>query len=196
MRLTTGGNLGIGTIAPTTKLHIFATQSYTGFRLVDTSEGLNKILTSDASGNSSWTASSAVLASANGVTGSGTTNYVPYWKSSNNLSATSSIFIDPTSGNVLIGTSSNNGFTLDVQNISGTTTLARLKGGSLGSAYYGTKNSNATTLYALGDSAAVIGAVAGVSTGASDVLSTLYSTVDMNFFIGSSEAMRINANSI
>jgi hypothetical protein len=44
-------------------------------------------LQSDASGNTTWASISG------GLTGSGTTNYVPYWTNSNTLSSTSSIFI-------------------------------------------------------------------------------------------------------
>jgi hypothetical protein len=53
---TTGGNVGIGLTAPSTKLHIFATQSGV-FRLVDTTQGPGYVLTSDANGVASWTSS-------------------------------------------------------------------------------------------------------------------------------------------
>ncbi len=48
------GNIGIGTISPTTKLHINATASGAGFRLVDTTEGAGKVLTSDVNGVATW----------------------------------------------------------------------------------------------------------------------------------------------
>ena len=57
------------------------------------------VLVSDSTGLASWTSSTL-----NGVTGSGVTNYVPYWKSSTSLSSTSSIYINPSSGDVGIGT--------------------------------------------------------------------------------------------
>lgn len=91
-KYTFNGQVGIGTASSTTLLHINATQSGTGFRLVDTTQGLNKVLVSDANGVGTWTSSSSVLSSANGVTGSGTSNYVPRWISANNLSATGSIY--------------------------------------------------------------------------------------------------------
>jgi hypothetical protein len=53
----------------------------------------NDILTAiDSSGNATWSSVASVLSTTNGVTGSGTTNYFPYWKSSNNLAATSSLY--------------------------------------------------------------------------------------------------------
>jgi hypothetical protein len=124
MYILANGNVGIGTIAPTTKLHIFATQSYTGFRLVDTSQGLDKILTSDVSGNSSWTTASTILSSINGVTGSGTINHFPYWKSSNNLSSTSPLQI---SGNNLIVATGSGIIWNDVAGVTPTSTSNRIR---------------------------------------------------------------------
>ena len=60
------------------------------------------ILSSDSTGLGSWTNPATILSNINGVTGSGTVNYVPYWNSSNNLSSTSSIYIS--NNNVGIGT--------------------------------------------------------------------------------------------
>jgi len=48
------------------------------------------VLISNSDGLASWTSSSVI--NANGVTGSGTTNYVPRWVSPTNLSSTSSIY--------------------------------------------------------------------------------------------------------
>jgi hypothetical protein len=56
MRITSTGNVGIGTASPSTKLHIYATQSG-AFRLVDGTQGNNYILTSDSNGVATWTAS-------------------------------------------------------------------------------------------------------------------------------------------
>ena len=47
-------NVGIGTVTPANKLHIVVTATNTGFQLQDGSEGLNKTLTSDATGKASW----------------------------------------------------------------------------------------------------------------------------------------------
>jgi hypothetical protein len=67
------GNLGIGTtsFSPTTKLDVRAAASGTGFRLVDGSQGANKVLSSDASGNASWTTNVAVTPAVIGVMGTG-----------------------------------------------------------------------------------------------------------------------------
>lgn len=75
------------------------------------------ILISDSTGLASWTSSSAL-----GIaTGSGTTNYVPRWISTTQLSSTSSIF---DSGSAVgIGTVSNSSYALNVRgdvNITGT----------------------------------------------------------------------------
>jgi hypothetical protein len=51
------GNIGLGTASPSTKLHVYATQSG-AFRLQDGTQGPGKILTSDATGVASWTMSS------------------------------------------------------------------------------------------------------------------------------------------
>ena len=48
-----GGNVGIGTSAPSTKLHISSTTS-PAFRLVDGTQAAGYVLTSDANGNASW----------------------------------------------------------------------------------------------------------------------------------------------
>lgn len=48
------GNVGIGALSPTTKLHVVSTTSNTAFRMQDGTEGLGKVLRSDASGNASW----------------------------------------------------------------------------------------------------------------------------------------------
>ncbi|MCE3229168.1 MAG: hypothetical protein K0S32_3719 [Bacteroidetes bacterium] len=53
VRIKSAGNIGIGTNAPTALLHVNGTT-----RLVDGTQGANKVLTSDASGNASWQNSS------------------------------------------------------------------------------------------------------------------------------------------
>ena len=74
-------NVGIGTISPSTKLHIYATQSG-AFRLVDTTEGSGKVLTSDVNGVATWVTASSI---GNGVTASGTTNYISKFTGTNTL---------------------------------------------------------------------------------------------------------------
>lgn len=48
------GNMGIGTGAPTTKLHIVSATAGEGFRLEDGTQGVGKVLTSAADGVASW----------------------------------------------------------------------------------------------------------------------------------------------
>jgi hypothetical protein len=62
------GNIGIGTASPSTKLHIYATQSG-AFRLVDTTQGTNKILVSDSTGVGTWVTASTYT-TGNGLTSS------------------------------------------------------------------------------------------------------------------------------
>jgi len=50
----TGNKVGMGTDAPTAKLHIERPASGKGFRLKDGSQGEGKVLITDASGNASW----------------------------------------------------------------------------------------------------------------------------------------------
>ena len=68
------GNVGVGTINPGTKVHIAASSAGTGFRLVDGSQGANKVLQSDANGNASWATNVALTPAVIGVMGSGSAN--------------------------------------------------------------------------------------------------------------------------
>lgn len=70
MTLTSGGRLGIGTTTPTRNLHVVGNMN-----LTDGTQGLNKILTSDAAGNASW----QTLGGGVGIGGAGTLNYVSKW---------------------------------------------------------------------------------------------------------------------
>jgi len=58
MRANVNGRLGIGVTNPTHNLHIVGASP--AFRMQDGSEGLNKVLTSDATGNASWGDSSGL----------------------------------------------------------------------------------------------------------------------------------------
>lgn len=51
--VTSSGNVGAGTINPTTKLHVNSSTS-PAFRLVDGTQGAGKVLSSDANGNATW----------------------------------------------------------------------------------------------------------------------------------------------
>jgi hypothetical protein len=59
MRISTNGYVGIGLTGPSSSLHIFATQSG-AFRLEDGTQGVGKVLISDANGVASWTSSVSV----------------------------------------------------------------------------------------------------------------------------------------
>ena len=56
VRITSEGFVGVGLTGPSTKLHVYATQSG-AFRLQDGTQGNGYILTSDSNGVASWTAS-------------------------------------------------------------------------------------------------------------------------------------------
>jgi hypothetical protein len=70
------GNVGIGTgsFTPSTKLHIVSSTSGGGFRLVDGTQGANKVLQSDASGNASWATNVSITAAVIGSMGNGAQN--------------------------------------------------------------------------------------------------------------------------
>ena len=96
--ISNDGNVHIGTssVNASTKLNVIASAPYGGFRLQDTTQAPGRLLISDAEGDASWTASSGVLASLSGVTGSGTALQFPYWNTASSLSSRSEFFTDPT----------------------------------------------------------------------------------------------------
>ncbi len=97
MRIDNTGNVGIGTTSPGAKLEVNGQ-----IKITDGTQGVGKVLTSDASGLATW------QPAAGGITGSGTANYIPKWTGANSLSSTSSIYEDG-SGNVGIGTAAPTG---------------------------------------------------------------------------------------
>ena len=116
------GNVGVGTASPSTKLHVFSTTSG-AFRLQDTTQVNRYILISDANGVGTWGSPSSL----NIVTASGTTNYVPRWVGTTNLSATGSIY--DTGSLVGIGIT-NSAAVLHVSNASTTVPLIIASGSS------------------------------------------------------------------
>jgi len=104
-RIDATGLVGVGTSAPTEELHIVGSAPV--FRFQDGNEGLNAVLTSDAYGNASWTATGAAAADDDWafLSGSG--------------------FADPVyhQGGVVIGRTGTTSHTLDVDNGLGTTTI-------------------------------------------------------------------------
>jgi hypothetical protein len=87
------GNIGIGTASPSTKLHVWATQSG-AFRLEDGTQGSGKVLVSDASGLATWTPLSSI-----GISGSA--SYIPVFTGTSSL-GNSILYIEPFYGRTLI----------------------------------------------------------------------------------------------
>ena len=91
---STGGNVGIGTITPDTKLHIVGT-SGTTIKIVDGNQAVGRVLTCDATGVGSWAAASG--GSGWSLTGNfstldatnfiGTSDNIPFNIRQNNLKA-------------------------------------------------------------------------------------------------------------
>lgn len=110
MRLTSAGNVGIGSSVPGTVLDVNGTARMGGFTMNQGSSLNNKILTSDSSGNGTWQTAS----SGSGTVNSGTAGNVAFYASSTTaVSGTSTLFFDG-SGNIGIS-SVNPGQILDVQ---------------------------------------------------------------------------------
>jgi len=109
MRISNAGNVGIGTTNPTTLLHLNSSASPV-FRLVDGTQGNNKILTSDANGNAAWatpayTGTVTSIATNSGLTGGTITSSGTIGIATNGVtsslfrqSATNTLVGNPTSG--------------------------------------------------------------------------------------------------
>ncbi len=91
------GNLGVGTFSPTTKLDVIGT-----LKVTDGTQGLNKVLTSDANGLASW--QDAAIVETDPQVSSNTTNQVAKW---NGTSLEDGILTD-NGTNVGIGTTTPN----------------------------------------------------------------------------------------
>jgi hypothetical protein len=133
------GNIGIGTTTPTTKLEVNGT-----LKLVTGTPGLNKVLTSDATGNATW---QNVSAAAGTVSGSGTLNFIPKWTPSGSTLGNSLLFDNGTgigvgtttpthrldvthAGSTGLGVNSTAGFSvLDINAFSGDAALRFQKAG-------------------------------------------------------------------
>jgi hypothetical protein len=97
MMIDQNGNIGINELAPSTLLHITGTSPV--LRLQDGTEGLGRVLTSDANGNATWQAAAA------GVTGSGVATRVAFWNTASSLSSNSNLYWENTNSRLGIGTS-------------------------------------------------------------------------------------------
>lgn len=69
--VTSAGNIGIGTLLPTAKMHI-NTAATSAMRIVDGTQGNMKILRSDANGNTSWIAQASSCGIIHNITGGAT----------------------------------------------------------------------------------------------------------------------------
>ncbi len=85
MTLTSIGNLGLGTTTPATTLDVLG-----NFKLVDGTQGANKVLTSNAAGVASWQVIPA------GTGGTGTLNYIAKWTPTGTTLGNSQVFDDGT----------------------------------------------------------------------------------------------------
>lgn len=71
--VTADGNMGFGTLSPTAKVHISTTNSTTpAMKIVDGTQGSEKILRSDANGNTSWIKQSKSIVSIHNILGGAT----------------------------------------------------------------------------------------------------------------------------
>ncbi|SHF20951.1 hypothetical protein SAMN05444362_104175 [Dysgonomonas macrotermitis] len=52
--INTSGNIGLGTLSPTAKIHSVGSSTLAPMRITDTKQGTNYILVSDNAGNASW----------------------------------------------------------------------------------------------------------------------------------------------
>ncbi|GEM_PF-4249185 len=93
--INSSGNLGIGTISPGAALEVNGQVKITGG-----TPGSNKVLTSDGDGLATWT----TVAGIGGITGSGTSGYIPVFDSASSIANSSTIW--NSGGNVGIGTTS------------------------------------------------------------------------------------------
>jgi hypothetical protein len=107
-----GGNVGIGILNPARKLDINGAARMSGLQ-VTTGAQAGYVLTSDASGNASWQASSG------GIGGSGTLNYLPKFTAGTTLG--NSVLYE-SSGRLGIGTTVNDNYRITV-NTDGTAGL-------------------------------------------------------------------------
>ncbi|MBK7183936.1 MAG: hypothetical protein IPH89_14010 [Bacteroidetes bacterium] len=96
MIIDQNGNVGINQLSPSTLLHITGTSP--AFRLEDGTQGLGKVLTSDANGNATWQAAA-------GVTGTGVATRVAFWNTASSLSSNSNLYWENTNSRLGIGTS-------------------------------------------------------------------------------------------
>lgn len=84
--------LGIGVATPTARLDILG-----NIKIADGTQGLGKVLTSDANGLATWQTPAA------GISGSGAAGYLTLWSSANSLSANTNLYWDNTNNRLGLG---------------------------------------------------------------------------------------------
>ena len=136
------GNVGIGTVAPSQKLHVQGNLRVTGaYYASDNNAGSsNQVLTSTGSGGTDWKSLSQI---SDTVTGDGTTNKITKWENGPDSDLTDSSFLSE-SGTTLTNTATVTEFT---------TTNTQLRLPNYGRVAIGAASTNSVLLADVGDNA-------------------------------------------
>ena len=137
-----GGNVGIGTTAPSQKLHVQGNLRVTGAYYDSNNEAgtSNQVLTSTGSGGTDWKSLSQI---GDTVTGDGTTNKITKWENGPDSDLTDSSFLSE-SGTTLTNTATATEFT---------TTNTQLRLPNYGRVAIGAASTNSVLLADVGDNA-------------------------------------------
>ena len=148
------GNVGIGTTAPTTKLHIASTTS-PAFRLEDGTQLAGRVLTTDANGNATWAAPAGAGWGLTGNSGTvdgtnfiGTTDNIPFNIRVNNQRSgriETDAFIGANQANTLYGYRTGNSITGNNNSAFGTNAMLSAENASDNSAFGSTALYSNTT---------------------------------------------------
>ena len=132
--LATGaGNVGIGTTSPTQKLHVTGTMRLTShFFDVNNSSGVNNQVLTRTSSGPAWQTPAA-----SGITGSGSTDYVPLWTGSGSLGNS---VIRQTGSSISIGGAPST--TYKIYAYAGSSYGIRADGSTMGGYFYNTNGTS------------------------------------------------------